>query len=167
MYNDRHSPVPFYPIMEQSLVDDARTAYEYGLSTTPPTGANDFSFVDQRVPMQQQQTRQTHHSWFGTPNQQQPFLNRTFSMPPQQQQQLPTNFDSQRMMEEQQQMAAAMLMHQQQQNWARQQQMFPMQAQAPQQFEQVNQYFPRLFSFASSYLECSSFSLNALFTTTE
>jgi len=151
MYNDRHSPLSFYPIMEQSLVDDARTAYEYGLSSTPPTVTNDFSFVDQRVPIQQQ-TRQTH-SWFGTPNQQNLFLNRTFSMPPppppqqqqQQQQQQPnlfTNNDSQRMMEEQQQMAAAMLMHQQQQqqNWARQQQqqMFPMQQQPPpQQFEQV------------------------------
>jgi len=143
MYNDRHSPVSFYPIMEQSLVDDARTAYEYGLSSTPPT-TNDFSFVDQRVPIQQQ-TRPTHHSWFGTPNQQHPFLNRTFSMPQQQQQQnLFANNDSQRMMEEQQQqMAAAMLMHQQQQNWARQQQqqqMFPMQQQQqqpPQQFEQV------------------------------
>jgi hypothetical protein len=150
MYNDRHSPVSFYPIMEQSLVDDARTAYEYGLSSTPPTGTttttttNDFSFVDQRVPIQQQ-TRPTHHSWFGTSNQQHPFLNRTFSMPQQQQQQnLFANNDSQRIMEEQQQMAAAMLMHQQQQqNWARQQQqqqMFPMQQQQqqpPQQFEQV------------------------------
>ncbi len=150
MYNDRHSPLSFYPIMEQSLVDDARTAYEYGLSSTPPTVTNDFSFVDQRVPIQQQ-TRQTH-SWFGTPNQQNLFLNRTFSMPPpppppqqqqqQQQQQQPnlfSNNDSQRMMEEQQQMAAAMLMHQQQQNWARQQQqqpIFPIQQQ-PQQFEQV------------------------------
>jgi hypothetical protein len=141
MFNDRHSPVSFYPIMEQSLVDDARTSYEYGLSKTPPT-SNDFSFVDQRVPMQQQQTRQTqiptHHSWFGTPNQQQqPFLNRTFSMPQQQQTNLFSNNDSQRMMEEQQQMAAAaMFMHQQQQNWARQQPMFSMQ-QPPQQFEQV------------------------------
>ncbi len=143
MYNDRHSPVPFYPVMEQSLVDDARTAYEYGLSTTPPTATNDFSFVDQRVSMQQQQTRPTHHSWFGTPNQQHPFLNRTYSMPQQQQQPPPppANFDSQRMMEEQQQqqMAAAMLMHQQQ-TWAiqQQQQMFPMQQQPPQQFEQVD-----------------------------
>jgi hypothetical protein len=142
MYNDRHSPVPFYPIMEQSLVDDARTAYEYGLSTTPPQATNDFSFVDQRVPMQQQ-PRPTQHSWFGTPNQQHPFLNRAYSMPQQQQQQQqpPTgNFDSQRMMEEQQQMAAAMLMHQQQ-TWARQQQqMYPMQQQQqpPQQFEQVD-----------------------------
>ncbi len=138
MYNDRHSPVPFYPIMEQSLVDDARTAYEYGLSTTPPTATNEFSFVDQRVPMQQQ-ARPTHHSWFGTPNQQHPFLNRAYSMPQQQQQQpTPANFDSQRMMEEQQ-MAAAMLMHQQQ-TWARQQQqqMYPMQQQPPQQFEQVD-----------------------------
>ena len=136
MFNDRHSPVPFYPVMEQSLVDDARSAYDYGLSTTPPTGTNDFSFVDQRVPIQQQ-IRQTHHSWFGTPNQQHPFLNRTFSVPQQQ-----SNFDSQRLMEEQQQqMAAAMLMHQQQQNWARQQQqhpIFPMQQQ-PQQFEQVEE----------------------------
>jgi len=144
MYNDRHSPVSFYPIMEQSLVDDARTAYEYGLSTTPPT-SNDFSFVDQRVPLQQQQTTRqtqlpTHHSWYGTPNQQNPFLNRTFSMPPQQQQaNLFLNNDSQRMMEEQQKMAAAaMLMHQQQhQNWNGQQPMFPIQ-QPPQQFEQVN-----------------------------
>lgn len=87
----------------------------------------------------QQAARATHHSWFGTPNQQNPFLNRAFSVPQ------AVNFDSQRMMEEQQQqMAAAMLMHQQQQNWARQQQMFPMQQQqqAPppsaQQFEQVN-----------------------------
>ncbi len=143
MYNDRHSPVSFYPIMEQSLVDDARTAYEYGLSSTPPT-TNDFSFVDQRVPIQQQ-TRQIHHSWFGTPNQQQqPFLNRTFSMP--QQTNVFSNNDSQRIMEEQQ-MAAAMLMHQQQQqHWARQQQqpMFPMQQQQPQppppqQFEQVEE----------------------------
>jgi hypothetical protein len=138
MYNDRHSPVSFYPIMEQSLVDDARTVYEYGLSSTPPTATtNDFSFVDQRVPIQQQ-TRQTHHSWFGTPNQQPSFFNRTFSMP-QQQANIFANNDSQRMMEEQQQMAAAMLMHQQQ-NWARQQQqqqqMFPIQQQ-PQQFEQV------------------------------
>jgi hypothetical protein len=124
--------------MEQSLVDDARTAYEYGLSTTPPTATNEFSFVDQRVPMQQQ-ARPTHHSWFGTPNQQHPFLNRAYSMPQQQQQQpTPANFDSQRMMEEQQ-MAAAMLMHQQQ-TWARQQQqqMYPMQQQPPQQFEQVD-----------------------------
>jgi hypothetical protein len=125
--------------MEQSLVDDARTAYEYGLSTTPPTATNEFSFVDQRVPMQQQ-ARPTHHSWFGTPNQQHPFLNRAYSMPQQQQQPTPANFDSQRMMEEQQQqqMAAAMLMHQQQ-TWARQQQqqMYPMQQQ-PQQFEQVD-----------------------------
>ncbi|CAF3704647.1 unnamed protein product [Adineta steineri] len=141
MYNERQSPVSFYPVMEQSLVDDARTAYEYGLPSTPTT-PNDFSFVDQRVPIQQQ-TRQTHRSWFGTPNQQHPFLNRTFSMPQQQQQQsnVFSNNDSQRMMEEQQQMAAAMLMHQQQQNWARQQQqqMFPMQQQQqPQQFEQVN-----------------------------
>jgi hypothetical protein len=144
MYNDRHSPTSFYPMMEQSLVDDARTSYDYGLSSTPPTtGTNDFSFVDQRVPMQQQQQQQTrppHHSWFGTPNQQHPFVNRTFSMPPQQSN-LFVNNDSQRMMEEQQQMAAAMLMHQQQQqNWARQQQqqMFPMQQQQqPQQFEQV------------------------------
>lgn len=149
MYNDRHSPLSFYPIMEQSLVDDARTAYEYGLSSTPPTSTatttNDFSFVDQRVPIQQQ-TRSTNHSWFGTPNQQHPFVNRTFSMP--QQGNLFPNNDSQRMMEEQQQqMAAAMLMHQQQQNWARQQQqqqqqMFPMQPPQqqpqPQQFEQVN-----------------------------
>ncbi|UJR37284.1 hypothetical protein I4U23_029993 [Adineta vaga] len=149
MYNDRHSPVSFYPAMEQSLVDDARAAYEYGLPSTPTT-PNDFSFVDQRTPLQQQ-PRQTHHSWFGTPNQQHPFLNRTFSMPQQQQQSnVFTGNDSQRMMEEQQQQmaaAAAMLMHhqqQQQQNWARQQQqqqqMFPMQQQtpppAPQQFEQ-------------------------------
>jgi hypothetical protein len=144
MYNDRHSPLSFYPIMELSLVDDARTAYDYGLSSTPPT-SNDFSFVDQRVPMQQQ-TRQTqiptHHSWFGTPNQQHSFLNRTFSMPQQQQTNLFSNNDSQRMMEEQQQMAAAAMLMHQQQNWARQQQqMFPMQQQQqqqqPQQFEQV------------------------------
>ncbi|CAF3965848.1 unnamed protein product [Rotaria sp. Silwood2] len=145
MYNDRHSPTSFYPMMEQSLTDDARTAYEYGLSSTSPiTTSNDFSFVDQRLPIQQP-TRQTqiptHHSWFGTPNQQQTFFNRTFSMP-QQQTNLFSNNDSQRIMEEQQQqMTAAMLMHQQQQNWARQQQqqqqqMFPMQQQ-PQQFEQV------------------------------
>lgn len=145
MYNDRHSPIPFYSVMEQSLVDDARTAYEYGLSSTPPLTptANDFSFIDQRVPIQQQ-TRSAHHSWFGTPNQQHPFHNRTFSMP-QQQPNLFANNDSQRIMEEQQQqqMAAAMLMHQQQ-NWARQQQqpqMFPMQQQQPQQFEQVNKIF--------------------------
>jgi hypothetical protein len=139
MYNDRQSPLSFYPAMEQSLVDDARTAYEYGLSSTPTT-SNDFSFVDQRVPIQQQ-TRPIHHSWFGTPNQQQPFLNRTFSMP--QQTNVFSNNDSQRMMEEQQ-IAAAMLMHQQQQQWARQQQqpMFPMQQQQPpppQQFEQVEE----------------------------
>jgi hypothetical protein len=141
MFTDRHSPLSFYPIMEQSLVDDARTAYDYGLPSAPTT-PNDFTFVDQRVPIQQQQIRQsqipTHHSWFGTPtNQQSPFLNRTFSMPQQQSNIFPNN-DSQRMMEEQQ-MAAAMLMHQQQ-NWARQQQMFPMQQQQqqqPQQFEQV------------------------------
>jgi hypothetical protein len=110
--NDRYS------MMEQSLVDDARAAYEYGLPSTATP--NDFSFVDQRIPMQQ--TRQAHHSWFGTPNQQQhPFINRTFSMPQQQ-----TN-----------EMNAAMIMQQQQQqNWARQQQMFPMQQQ-PQELQQV------------------------------
>ncbi|CAF4557018.1 unnamed protein product, partial [Rotaria sp. Silwood1] len=142
MYNDRHSPTSFYPMMDQSLIDDARTTYEYGLSSTSPIStSNDFSFIDQRLPIQQP-TRQaqipTYHSWFGTPNQQQPMFNRTFSMP-QQQTNLFSNNDSQRIMEEQQQqMAAAILMHQQQQNWARQQQqqqMFPMQQQ-PQQFEQ-------------------------------
>ncbi|CAF3217713.1 unnamed protein product [Rotaria socialis] len=150
MYNDRHSPIPFYPTMEQTLIDDARAAYEYGLSSTSPMStSNDFSFVDQRLPMQQQQQQQTrqtqiptHHSWFGTPNQQQSAFNRTFSMPQQQQQtNLFSNNDSQRLMEEQQQMAATMLIHQQ--NWARQQQqqqqqqMFSMQQQQqPQQFEQ-------------------------------
>ncbi|CAF4799911.1 unnamed protein product [Rotaria sp. Silwood2] len=54
MYNDRHSPTSFYRMMEQSLTDDARTAYEYGLSSTSPiTTSNDFSFVDQRLPIQQ------------------------------------------------------------------------------------------------------------------
>ncbi|CAF1308886.1 unnamed protein product [Adineta steineri] len=104
------------PIMDQSLVDDARIAYEYGLTSTPIS--NDFSFVDQRIsPIQQ--TRQT---WFNTPNQQHPLMNRTYSMPQQQQMN---------------DMTAAMIMQQQQQNWARQQ-MFPMQQQQPppQQFEQ-------------------------------
>ena len=106
------------PMMEQSLVDDARIAYEYGLTSTPIS--NDFSFVDQRIsPVQQAQ-----QNWFTPPNQQQPFINRSFSMPQQQQ------------MNE---MAAAMYMQQQQQqNWARQQ-MFPMQ-QPPQQFEQVKRF---------------------------
>ena len=98
------------PMGEQSLVDDARTAYEYGLTSSPIS--NDFSFVDQRIQQPQQ-------NWFNTPNQQNPFLNRSFSMPQQQQ------------MNE---FTAAMFMQQQQQNWARQQ-MFPMQQ--PQQFEQV------------------------------
>jgi hypothetical protein len=109
------------PMMEQSLVDDARIAYEYGLTSTPIS--NDFSFIDQRTisPIQQPRPTPTHQSWFGVPNQQHPFINRTFSMPQQQQ------------MNE---MATAMIM-QQQQNWARQQ-MFPMQQQQPpQQFEQV------------------------------
>ncbi len=52
--------------MEQSLVDDARIAYEYGLTSTP---------------IQQPRSTLTHHSWFGVPNQQHPFINRTFSMP--------------------------------------------------------------------------------------
>lgn len=156
----------FVSILEQSLADDARLAYEYGLSTTPPTANNEFSFVDQRVPMQQA-TRPTHHSWFGTPNQQNPFLNRAFSMPQ------AVNFDSQRMMEEQQQqMAAAMLMHQQQQNWARQQQMFPMQQQQPpppaQQFEQVNPtHLVNATLILSFFLECSSPSVNVVNATTE
>ena len=156
----------FDRILEQSLADDARLAYEYGLSTTPPTTNNEFSFVDQRVPMQQA-TRPTHHSWFGTPNQQNPFLNRAFSMPQ------AVNFDSQRMMEEQQQqMAAAMLMHQQQQNWARQQQMFPMQQQQPppppaQQFEQVNSTHLKGSTLIFFFLECSSPSVNVVNATTE
>ena len=128
-------------MLEQSLVDDAHTTYEYGLPPSAATApSNEFSFVDQRVPMQA--SRQTplpaHHSWFGAANQQHPFFNRTYPMP--QQTNLFVNNDSQRMIDEQQQMAAAMLMHQQQQNWARQQQMFPPQQQpppAPQQIEQV------------------------------
>ena len=103
-------------MMDQSLVDDARLAYEYGLTSTPVS--TDFAFIDQRIPSNQQ-PRSTHQSWFGAATPQHPFMNRTFSMPQQQQ------------MNE---MAAAMFMHQQQQNWARQQ-MFPMQQ--PQQFEQV------------------------------
>jgi hypothetical protein len=103
MYN---SPV------EQSLVDDARAAYEYGLSSVPIS--TEFSFVDQRMPVQAARPPAHHQSWFGVPSQPQPFFNRTFSAPQQ-----PTN-----------EMAAAMLM-QHQQNWARQQQ------QQPQQFEQV------------------------------
>ncbi|CAF1297598.1 unnamed protein product [Rotaria sordida] len=106
------------PIMEQSLIDDARMAYEYGLTSTPIS--NEFSFIDQRI----SPIRQTNQNWFTTPNQQYPYMNRSFSMPPQQQQQ--TN-----------EMSAAMLMHQhqqQQQNWTRQQ-MFPMQQQQPQQYD--------------------------------
>jgi hypothetical protein len=140
MYNERQSPVPFYPMMEQSLVDDARTAYDYGLPASTTLSSNDFSFVDQRVPIQavRQPSIPTHQSWFGSPATtiaQQPqhaFFNRSFSMPPQ-----TNNFnnaDSQRLVDEQQQMAAAALMHQQQ-NWTRQQ--TPMFPQAPQQFEQV------------------------------
>ena len=171
-YKNRSSSKICDRIVEQSLADDARLAYEYGLSTTPPTSNNDFSFVDQRVPMQQP-ARTTHHSWFGTPNQQNPFFNRAFSMPQ------AVNFDSQRMMEEQQQqMAAAMLMHQQQQNWARQQQqqqqqqMFPMQQQQPpvQQFEQVHSsHFFDIRTKRSTllFLECSSPSVNVVNSTTE
>ena len=129
--------------MDQSLVDDARAAYDYGLSSTSSPSA-DFSFVDQRAP--RQATLPTHQSWFGTPaaavapQQAHPFFNRSFSMPQ------PSNIfppnDSQRMLEEQhQQMTAALLMHQQQQNWARQQQLQqqpqPIFQQPPQQFEQV------------------------------
>jgi hypothetical protein len=99
------------PMLEQSLVDDARIAYEYGLPSTPTS--NDFSFVDQRIQQPQQ-------NWFNTLNQQHPFMNRSFSMPQQPQ----IN-----------EMTAAIFMQQQQQNWARQQ-IFPMQ-QPPQQFEQV------------------------------
>ena len=36
--------------VEQSLVDDARAAYEYGLSSVPIS--TEFSFVDQRMPVQ-------------------------------------------------------------------------------------------------------------------
>ena len=51
---------------EQSLADDARLAYEYGLTSTPMT--NEFSFVDQRLPPH----------WFGTAPS---FVPRTMSMP--------------------------------------------------------------------------------------
>jgi len=170
MFNDRHSPVPFYPMMEQSLVDDARTAYEYGLSTTPPsaTGTNEFSFVDQRMPMSQvQQNRANHHSWFGTPNQQHSFMNRTFSMP---QQSPANNFEEQQ--QQQQQIQAAILM-QQQQNWARQQQqqqqMFPMQPPSQPHFEQVENLCKSIvfLRFSFFFLECSSFIINAFTSTTE
>ena len=44
------SPSAFYPMLEQSLVDDAHTTYEYGL---PPSAAatpsTEFSFVDQQI----------------------------------------------------------------------------------------------------------------------
>ncbi|CAF3252940.1 unnamed protein product [Rotaria sp. Silwood2] len=103
-------------MMEQSLVDDARMAYEYGLTSTPIS--NEFSFIDQRI----SPIRQTQQNWFTTPNQQYSYMNRSFSMPQQQQ----TN-----------EMSAAMIMHQQQQqqqNWTRQQ-MFPMQ-QPSQQLDQ-------------------------------
>jgi hypothetical protein len=138
MYNDRQSPVSFYPMMDQSLADDARAAYDYGLSSTSSPTA-DFSFVDQRAP--RQATLPTHQSWFGTPaapQQPHPFFNRTFSMP--QPSNIFPNNDSQRMLEEQHQhMAAALLMHQQQQTWARQQQQQqPIFQQPPQQFEQVS-----------------------------
>ena len=111
--------------VEQSLVDDARAAYEYGLPSVPIS--TEFSFVDQRMPVQAARPPAHHHqSWFGVPSQPQPFFNRTFSAPQQ-----PNN-----------EMAAAMAMQQQQQNWARQQQqqqqqnMFPM-PQQPQPIEQV------------------------------
>ncbi|UJR08944.1 hypothetical protein I4U23_013196 [Adineta vaga] len=111
-------------MMDQSLVDDARLAYEYGLTSTP-TVSNDFSFIDQRLPSNQQ-IRPTQQSWFGVSTPQHPFMNRTFSMPQQQQ------------MNE---MATAMFMHQQQQNWARQQ-VFPMQQQ---QHQQQQQQLPQQF----------------------
>ena len=147
MYHDQQSPISFYPILEQSLVDDARTAYEYGLSSTSSMApSEDLSFIDQRASMQQpakQAQVPSYQSWFGTPNQQHSFYNRTFSMP-QQQSNLSSNNDLERIMEEQQQqqLASALLARQQQQNWVRQQQqqqqaIFPMQ-QHPQQFEQVS-----------------------------
>jgi hypothetical protein len=55
-----------------NLADDARIAYEYGLTTTPMS--NDFSFVDQRIPSIQ---------YFPISN---PFMNRSYSMPQQQNQ---------------------------------------------------------------------------------
>ncbi|CAF1020229.1 unnamed protein product [Rotaria sp. Silwood1] len=113
-------------MMEQSLVDDARMAYEYGLTSTPIS--NEFSFIDQRMsPMQQ-----TNQNWFNTSNQQYSYMNRSFSMPQQQ----PNDI------------SAAMLMHQQQQqNWTRQQ-MFPMQ-QPQQQQQQLDQNVFRFLSMLS------------------
>lgn len=139
MYNDqRQSPVSFYQMVEQSLIDDARSAYEYGLpSTTSPS--NDFSFVDQRASIQTSRptTMPTHQSWFGQQQQQQqtqhPFFNRSYSMP--QTTTLFPNPDPHRIIEEQQQMAAALLL--QQQNWARQQQQQQIFQQGAQQVEQV------------------------------
>ena len=117
-------------MMEQSLVDDARTAYDYGLPTASSPPSTDFSFVDQRVP------RPTHHqNWFPPQIQGNPhpaFFNRSFSMP----QGATSNFistDQQRLVEEQQMAAATLLM--QQQNWARQQQTSTMYPGQP--FEQV------------------------------
>ena len=140
MYN-RQSPVSFYPMMEQSLVDDARATYDYGLVTASSPPSTDFSFVDQRVPMARPTATPTttttpmptHQTWFGNPTAH-PFFNRSFSMPQ------PTTTTNGHYMttEDQQQMAAAALLiqQQQQQNWARQQQTPTMYSGQP--FEQVN-----------------------------
>jgi hypothetical protein len=131
MYN-RQSPVSFYPMMEQSLVDDARAAYDYGLVSASSPPSTDFSFVDQRVPIARPNAAAapTHQTWFGNPTAH-PFFNRSFSMP----QPATSNGHFLSNEEQQQQMAAAALLMQQQ-NWARQQTaptMYPAQP-----FEQVN-----------------------------
>ncbi|CAF1973048.1 unnamed protein product [Rotaria magnacalcarata] len=128
------------PMMEQNLADDARMAYEYGLTSTPIS--NEFSFVDQRV----SPIRQTPQNWFTTPNQQYPYMNRSFSMPQQQ----PTN-----------ELSAAMFMHQQ--NWARQQ-MFPMQQQQQQQPQQIEQNVLRFLSMLSLQQRNNVISNNNLMT---
>ncbi|CAF1012077.1 unnamed protein product [Adineta ricciae] len=130
-------------MMEQSLVDDARLAYEYGLTSTPVS--TDFAFVDQRIPSNQQ-PRPAHQSWFGAATPQHPFMNRTFSVPQQQQ------------MNE---MAAAMFMHQQQHNWARQQ-MFPMQQ--PQQFEQNVLRFLSMLSLQQQQQQQQQTNMNSMTT---
>lgn len=102
------------PMMEQSLVDDARAAYDYGLASASSPPSTEFSFVDQRVPISRPAatpTTTTQATWF-TPPTAHPFLNRSFSMPQPTTTFLPTD--------EQQQLAmATLLMQQQQQHWPR------------------------------------------------
>jgi len=66
-FNQTKSGPDHLHMYASNLADDARMAYEYGLTSTPIS--NDFSFIDQRIsPIQ----------YYPTQN---PFINRSYSMP--------------------------------------------------------------------------------------